>query len=75
MPESERRSIDVIVPEVSDLPVTMPRDRSWSDFEKEYLKKFYPHREYKVRDIALCLGRTIRSVERQAWSLGIRRDQ
>jgi hypothetical protein len=74
MPESDiRSSIKVVVPELSDLPRIEPEGRDWSDFEIAYLEKFYPQRQFRVIDIAKCLGRSVDSVDKKAWKIGLRR--
>ena len=70
-----RSSIEIVVPELNALPIVTPKQKSWDDFEVEYLRKFYPQRQYPIMGIAICLGRSVDSVERKAWKLGLRRNQ
>jgi len=61
---------EIIVPELEAL-IGTSRNKPWSDYEIEVLKKYYVV-GVPARNIAECLGRTIVAVQKKAATLGLK---
>ena len=67
---SSSKPEEIVVPELEAL-IGTSRNKPWSDYEVEVLKKYYVV-GVPVKNIAQCLGRTLTAVQKKATALGLK---